>query len=261
MSHSFLIPGCSLQQLILDLNSIHDKRNQREGIFTTLGSCFDFLDGIHDAIISEVAKRQGRRAPGLVANFMKRFFTLVGVWGVDQFLGSLVTKYPASGCGYCHQLPCACGPEKAAPWTHTSISLDPIQSNWSLGNWQSHHALVYGQRDVERSFEQVLLSQISEFSEARRISRWLENARTNSYPASEVGKAQQALSLELADLFMRTLAVANRYEGGFDVETLVLDRYRDGCSKCRQRYCVCPNHAANFELFESETLAATRIAP
>lgn len=260
MTTSFLVPGCSLRQLILDLNSIHDASNQRNSIFTTLGSCFAFADGIEDAIISEVTKREGRRVPGLIANFMKRFFTLIGVWGVDRFLASLQAKYPSSGCGYCQKLPCQCGPEKAAPWTQSNILLDPDQALWSLGSWQGHHVLVYGPCDEIRTPDRVLLSQIGEFKEAHRIARWIEEAEQRDYPAAEIEKASQALSFELADLFMRTLAIANRHEGGFDVETLVIERYRHGCSKCRQRYCVCPDHSASFDLFERETIAATRPA-
>lgn len=117
---------------------------------------------------------------------------------------------------------------------------------------------MYGARDQERTADRVLLSQIGEFKEAHRIARWIEEAIQGCYEPTEIDKASRALSLELADLFMRTLAIANRHGGGFDVETFVINRYRDGCAKCRKRYCICPNYFANFDLFERETIAATR---
>lgn len=225
-------------------------------MFTTPIGCLVFIAASLKAIGSEITKREGRRLPSLVTGFTKRLFTLVRLWGVDSFLSTLQAKYPASGCGYCHDLPCTCGNTKAAPWEQrVGFSLDPDQAQWSLGNWQSHHLRVYGIKNSDLVPDRLLGWLNEEFLEAFIVIGYLEYAKAHG---RQIESALEALAGELPDILMRTLAIANRHEGGFDVETLLLRRYQHGCALCQQRYCICPDSMGDFGLFEKEVLTGTR---
>lgn len=251
---SFIIPNCPLRQLITDLNSIHTEKNARERMFATPVGCLVFIAGALKEIGSEVTKRDGRRLPSLVPAFTKRLFTLVGLWGVDQFLTTLQAKYPASGCGYCHTLPCSCGQSKEKPWLESSsIVLDPNQLQWSLSDWQNHHFRVYGLKNANLSLDRLLSWQNEEFLEALMAIGWLEYAKQHGHSTNS---GDEALATELPDLLMRTLAIANHQN--FEVETLLRERHRYGCAKCQKRYCVCPDSMQDFGIFEQEVLATTR---
>ncbi len=256
MSTTFLTPSCSLRQLITDINSIHAKKNEREKMFTTPIGCLVFIAASLKAINSEIIKRNGRRLPSLLTGFTKRLFTLVGLWGIDPFLTTLQLKYPASGCSYCHALPCSCGATKEKPWKQEgNIRLGADQSEWSLSEWQSHHLLVYGMKNSTLSSDRLVAWQGEEFLETFIAIGWLEYARTHSLPTHS---GVEALAQELPDLFMRTLAIANHQV--IDIETLLIERYRNGCAKCQERFCICPDTTGDFELFEQHTLAGTRPA-
>lgn len=251
---TFLISGSPLRQLIGDLNSIHAEKNQREKMFATPVGCLVFIAASLKAIGSEITKHGGRRLPSLIPGFTKRLFTLVGLWGIDQFLATLQAKYPATGCGYCQHLPCVCGASKAAPWRqYDNIQLHPDQAHWSLGDWQSHHARVYGIKNDGYTLDRLFGWQSEEFLEALMAIGWLEYAKQHGHPTHS---GVEALATELPDMLMRTLAIANHQL--FDVEATLLKRYQYGCAKCRSRYCVCPDSMADFELFELEVLATTR---
>lgn len=248
--------GLPLPEMIRRLNAIHAAKNARERMFTMPIGCLLFIAAALKAINDEVTKRDGRRIASLLPNFLKRLFTLVSLWGTEPFLEVLRAKYPASGCGYCHALPCRCGSTKAAPWKQeTSIALGSDQLSWSISDWQSHHLLVYGAKNTCLPVDRLLVWQGDEFLETFIAIGYMEYAKAYDLPVEE---AMKALASELPDLFMRALALANHYV--IDAETFLVQRYQHGCVKCRQLSCVCPSSLHDFGLFERETLAATRPA-
>lgn len=252
---NFLIPGCSLRQFIEDITSIHKKKNDLEGVLNTPIGALGFFASAEQALLRELSKHGGQRIASILPVWFMRFFVLVQATGLDRFLHALMAKYPRWGCSYCGQLPCTCGPVKEGGSSHTVLLRPSItQHIWSLWRWQGHHARIYGRKTVQTSIQQLLNWQAEELFELTANIAWRSQSTPDEKSQAEV---RQAIAEELADTFMRTLAIATRRR--VDVESGVINVYGSGCWRCKQRYCACTASAEVFDNYR-EMAAATRPA-
>lgn len=105
----------------------------------------------------------------------------------------------------------------------------------SIREFQDIIYRTYYQKDKGRGIERTFIWTVEEFGElAKAINR----------------KSKDEIELELSDVIAWIFSVANLLD--IDVET-VLQRYKDGCPKCKKMPCVCGKEV-NFEgvKFESE---------
>lgn len=137
-------------------------------------------------------------------------------------------KYPATYCSYCKKTPCICSEERP----NSVLSQAPeIQLIWSLKEWQNHLNILYGDKNRDKNMEYILNRLFKETTEILVLQMMTSNTKLT---CEEIEKA---IALELADVLAWVIAVANFLE--IDLEKAVLDRFGEGCWKCRQNPCVC----------------------
>jgi hypothetical protein len=234
------IGGRPLLSQIEILDSIYRGKNEREGVLTSMEGALMFIAGGLKQLNSDQAKCRGGSFGALLPLFTKRVLVAVTAFGPVNFINSLMAKYPAGGCSYCHQNPCDCGVTKSADWS-TRISPITTQYDWSLDQWQTHHAAVYGLKNMEKTRGDLLTKLTEEFCELMVPvygAGILTRARggLNQYAH---GQLTAEVAQELSDLFMRTLALANEWPVA--LEPAIEAAYRQGCRVCHANPCQCQN--------------------
>lgn len=143
----------------------------------------------------------------------------------------MAQKYPKGHCSYCGQLPCQCLERRPETKLEKSISFE--QRNWSLKQWSKHLNTLYGSKNRDKGIENLLNRLFKEISELLSLEMRIPNT------TASLDGIEKEFALELSDALAWTIAVANFFE--IDLEEAVLDRYGNGCWKCRYLSCVCTN--------------------
>lgn len=184
------------------------------------------IGGLQDAI------RKGVEKPIVgvaLAKVVARIFCIAENFKSLSLVEAMTQKYPTEGCSYCGHSPCVCSEERPEPKLKRSISLE--QSYWSLQKWCWHLKEVYGQKNKEKSIENLLNRLFKETNELLTLAMEIPNM------SDSLADIEKKFALELADALAWTIAVANLL--GINLEKAVLDRYGAGCWKCGRFPCVC----------------------
>jgi hypothetical protein len=155
------------------------------------------------------------------------FLIADGVSGVSIARG-MSEKYPRKECTYCHQKPCICKENRP---DSTLAEPDPVQTGWSMKQWQLHLHQMYGKVNESRGIYYTLIRQENE----RRELGYLESEVQRETMSTEAVKHEY--SLELADGMAWTMANASQL--GINLEEAVLDRDFPKCWLCHNKPCTC----------------------
>lgn len=165
-----------------------------------------------------------------LARVVSRIFCIAEAYQQLPLVEVLSRKYPLSHCTYCGKLPCDC-PEKQDDFTLLTQPF-PEQKGWSLSEWCDGFARLYNEANKRRGI-QFLINRL--FKEAVELSCVIECVPEMTGTLEET---EREITLELADVFAWTVAVANLL--GINLEKAFLARYGNGCRKCHQTdQCSC----------------------
>jgi len=179
------------------------------------------------------------RVGGALARVLARIFLIAEHFQyLSQFGGikglplveALAEKYPKDRCSYCQAFPCDCGEKRQASSTHHP---DETQLHWRLREWCGHLEGLYGAKNRERGVDNVLNRLVKEVHEILTLAL---KARNGTFRESLV-RLEAEFAYELADAIAWTIATANVL--GVNLETAFIERYKDGCCRCKELQCVC----------------------
>ncbi len=168
-----------------------------------------------------------------LARVMARIFAVANYFDGLSLTRFMALKYVENGCVYCWRKPCACSERRKAPDLERVFVCNE-QMEWDLKTWCLHLKTVYGEKNEERGIEYVLNRLFKEISELLLLS-FSHGRRSVDLSAEDVVRE---FALEIVDALAWTIAVANLLD--VDLQTVVLDRYEDGCWKCKNVPCKCP---------------------
>ncbi|MCX6832758.1 MAG: hypothetical protein NT028_11635 [candidate division Zixibacteria bacterium] len=203
---------------------------RRNRIFLpSLRSRIDFLNLAVGDLQEALRKEAGNLAlRASLARVVSRIFCIAEHF-LDLPLAEMVArKYLADHCAYCLTLPCSC-PERRSE-AHLQET-PPVEVAPSLRKICTLLERVYGARNREKGLEYILNRLFKEASELISLSmkRWDAHTR--------IEDIEKEFGLELADALAWTIAVANFV--AVDLEAAFLERYGNGCGKCRGNPCTC----------------------
>lgn len=201
-----------------------------------LGGRIDFLNlavgDLQNAVRQEVSDEKMGIA---LARVVSRVFCVAEHFQDLPVVEAVVVKY-GSGCGYCGQSKCDC-PDKRPEADFGRIA--PVaagqggQYSWTIEKWSAYLDELYGERNLERGIENVLLRLFKEESELRSLSM---GVATGSFRGT-LREIEWQFALELADSLAWAIGAANLLD--IELEAALLDRYGDGCWNCRYDSCQC----------------------
>ena len=232
-----------LNQLMEHFRRLYGRRNR---IFLqSLRDRIDFLNiGIGD--LQEAVRKQMSSVTleTALARVVARIACIVEHFEGLPLRASMLKKYPLYGCSYCTHFPCSCKERRPEP---TICLPDPKQFTWTLAQWCEHFNAVYGDRNRARGIENVMNRLFKEVSELLSLAM---RGNSVSIPTTQ-DEIEREFSFELADALAWTIAVANIYRT--NLERVVLDRYGNGCWKCRKSRCECTSFNIKPIHWESDT--------
>lgn len=215
----------------------YDKRNDIQ--LPSLSQRIEFLllgirnlqDAVEDGREDEYKYR--------LANVFARICCVAGHFTDMDVVKAFVSKYPAKGCSYCDKTPCGCGSKRDKS---KLSSVDPVQYEWRLSQFQEHLGKLYGAANEKRGMDNALSLLFSEAAELILI-RLVYTGR--------LSQAEMYLQygLELADALARLIAVANLLN--IDLEAAVLETYEKPCSTCHGVVCTCGAFKLTLDSFET----------
>jgi len=93
-----------------------------------------------------------------------------------------------------------------------------------ISEFQRHIKEIYFDNDSKRGKEKTFIWLIEEIGELAKEIR-------------KSDKKNEAMEAEFADVFAWLCSKANLY--GIDIEKCVINKYENGCPKCRKNPCEC----------------------
>lgn len=216
----------SVESMQRHFDELYGVRNAER--LPTAHDCVDlFAVGIRDL-------RQARRASdedmvrlGL-ARLGSRLFPFAMVAGESLSVAAgLEIKYPMVGCGYCRNVPCTCAEVRG----DAMLALDEVgdRASWSLSDWQKWLHGVYNLKNQERGVDYTIGRLSDELVELIALEHFASKMKPDELRLQRM--------LEVADLTAWTLAIGNLLE--INVQTVVEERYGNGCPTCGAFPCSC----------------------
>ncbi|MBI4592079.1 hypothetical protein HY733_01385 [Candidatus Uhrbacteria bacterium] len=169
-------------------------------------------------IVAEAIRKGDPDAPRGIAGLGARIFALAN-W-FDWDLATLVARKYHGCCPYCQRKE-YCGCPEAAEKKRFIDDVDSSLLVWTLDEWQSFFARLYGSNNTRDGRHAVHCHLSEELGEMIRAMRDLDQLN-----------AQE----EIADLFAWWLGYANVI-GIESVSTLIYQVYTDRCPHCGQNPC------------------------
>jgi hypothetical protein len=197
------------------------------------------------------AERKNQDMAGRLARAFSYCMSMINCFnGEVKLIEGMVRKFPLYGCSYCGYMPCKCG-EDTRPEPKNEVP-DYNQHYWTLRDWQTHFAEVYGPKNKVRGFWQVLGRTMSEFGEFGIL-----NVHGPETPLKSSEIVVQ-LEDEGADLMSWIAALAFLKE--VDLQAEVEKRY-EVCPGCHEIPCDCPIIIISHDGTKFSSIRDTRKAP
>lgn len=238
--------NASLKEVLEFSDGLTRERNERN--FHTLADRVDHLALGGGELLKSVHVGDTNILPSVSAKITLRIFTVLqGLNATEDFIRTLMEKFPESGCSYCGNKPCSCSTDR--PEAKATVSPSEAQHEWSLAQWQALLKEMYGNSNKSKGgllwAASRLSSEIKEVLEARmRMNREASPGLIKKY-------RQETIS-ELADSFAWVCAVCNELDANLSDE--FVKRYGKGCQHCGKYPCAC----GAFEWKDERTKDVTR---
>jgi len=236
----------TLQKLMENSFFLYRRRNRL--MFASLDTRIEFVYAAIKEYQDSIRKDKGQRdQAACLSRILSRIFCVAEHFHELPLINAMCRKYPATHCGYCHKLPCAC-PERRSEVVLATVPLSE-QKTWSLSQWQSGLSAMYGARNRERGIANAVNRLLEEVNEINLFKiAVIYGRKEGSLTDFELGYA-----LEIADAIAWTLANASVLD--IELEPVMIDRYGGSCRTCKQRPCECTHHL--YEKNRAETAEST----
>lgn len=218
----------TLEQLMKHISNIYARRNR---IFLSgLDQRISFLNlaigDLQDAIRKDASKKALGAALARVA---ARVFCVAENFYTLPLIEVMSRKYSLQGCSYCQCFPCACKDKRPEP--KFSEAFFEAQLSWSLGQWAQHLNALYGQKNKDKGLENLVNRLFREVAELSAVKMMVYNF------GGTLDDIEREFALEIADVLSWTIAIANFLT--VDLEKALVDRFGQGCWKCKKNPCGC----------------------
>lgn len=232
-----------LKAMMAHFFNLYGKRNR---IFLSgLRERIDFLNLAVGDLQDAVRKTPGARTVEIaLARVVARVFCVAEHFIALPLVEVMAMKYPAGKCSYCQNFPCVCSNVRPDPTLEQTFGAP--QHHWSLKQWCDSFDALYGQRNKEKGIENVLNRLFKEVSEVQSLPLKIPHMNCG------LNEIEKEFALELSDVLAWAIATANLLE--IDLEKAILDRFGDGCRKCRQSQCICTHFAVDPVAWATLTL-------